>query len=96
MGKPVTWIAQGQWATNRGTAEVVEQLGFGIIGAWISHTGETIEQRELICRAVSSHVTMIEALEVAEATIERLNRHNSANGTLDVIRAAIAKAKGDA
>ena len=34
---------------------------------------------------------MVRALSVAEATIERLNRHNSANGTLDVIRAAIAK-----
>ena len=35
----------------------------------------------------------LEALQLAEATIERLNRHNSANGTLDVVRAAIAKAE---
>lgn len=39
---------------------------------------------------------MLEALELAEATIERVNPkvHNSCGGTLEVIRAAIAKAKG--
>ncbi len=37
---------------------------------------------------------LLAALELAEATIKRLNRHDSANGTLDVVRAAIAKAVG--
>ena len=37
---------------------------------------------------------MVQALELAEATIERLNRHNSADGTLQVIRAALKKAEG--
>src|SRR5579872_1556158 len=31
------------------------------------------------------------ALELSEATIKRLNRHDSANGTLDVINAALGK-----
>jgi hypothetical protein len=43
---------------------------------------------------ISAAPEMLEALELAEATIKRLNRHNSADGTLDVIRAAIQKAKG--
>lgn len=34
---------------------------------------------------------LVEALELAEATIERLNRHDSANGTLDVVRAALGR-----
>lgn len=38
---------------------------------------------------------LLNALELAEATIVRLNRFDSANGTLDVIRAAIAKAHGE-
>ena len=33
--------------------------------------------------------TLLEVLLLAEATIERLNRHDSANGTLDVLRVAI-------
>jgi hypothetical protein len=36
---------------------------------------------------------LLNACELAVATIERLSRHNSANGTLDVLRSAIAKAK---
>ena len=39
--------------------------------------------------------TLLEALLLAEATIERLNRHDSANGTLEVLRAAIALATPD-
>ena len=40
-----------------------------------------------------SHKDLLEACNLAIATVERLNRHNSANGTLDVLRAAIAKAE---
>lgn len=36
---------------------------------------------------------LLNALEIAEATIVRLAKTDSANGTLDVVRAAIAKAK---
>lgn len=44
-----------------------------------------LEDARLIAKAPA----MREALELAEATIARLNRHDSANGTLDVIRAAL-------
>ena len=36
-------------------------------------------------------VTVAEALRLAIATIERLNRHESANGTLDVLREVLAR-----
>ena len=36
---------------------------------------------------------VITVLEMAEATIMRLNRHNSADGTLDVLRQAIKNLK---
>jgi len=35
--------------------------------------------------------TTLEVLRLAEATLERLNRHDSANGTLDVVRAKITE-----
>jgi len=43
-----------------------------------------------------STVTVVEALSLAQATIERLNRHGSANGTLDVLRAVLAREQGEA
>jgi len=62
---PGNWIAQGQWATDRGVAEVVEQEGFGIVGAWISATGEAAEQRERITTAVSMHDRLISHLRAS-------------------------------
>lgn len=40
---------------------------------------------------------LLDALELAEATIERVNPrvHGSCGGTIEVIRAAIRKAKGE-
>ena len=48
------------------------------------------------CKAEQAAPEMLEALELAQATIERVNPkvHNSCSGTLDVIRAVIAKAGG--
>lgn len=49
----------------------------------------------LIVHAVNNYDALISALELAEATIERLDgraKARSAQGTLDVIRAALAKA----
>lgn len=34
------FIRQGEWATNQGVAECIEQEGFGIVGAIIDKTGE--------------------------------------------------------
>lgn len=59
-------------------------------------TENTKANAELIVLAVNSRVRMFEALEMAEATIQRLQRHapGSANGTLDVIRDALKSANG--
>lgn len=58
---------------------------------------ETIKQANaaFIVRACNAHEELLNACKVAEATIVRLERHapGSANGTLDVVRAAIAKAE---
>ena len=43
-------------------------------------------------RLIAAAPAMLEALELAEATVVRLERHNSAAGTLHVVRAAIAAA----
>jgi hypothetical protein len=43
-------------------------------------------------KAIAAVPELIEALELAKATIVRLNRHDSANGTLDVVRTALRKA----
>jgi hypothetical protein len=43
-------------------------------------------------RLIAAAPELLEACALAVATIERLNRHDSANGTLDVLRAALARA----
>ena len=57
-------------------------------------TWDIAERQHANANLIAAAPEMLEALELAEATIERLNRNNSANGTLDVIRSAIAKAHG--
>ena len=65
------------------------------IASWPAPGNESMfANATLIVRAVNAHDDLVAALGIAEVTIERLNRHNSANGTLDVIRAALAKARG--
>jgi hypothetical protein len=54
----------------------------------------TLEMLPADAKLVAAAPDLLEALQLAKATIERLNRHNSANGTLDVIRAALSKADG--
>lgn len=46
-------------------------------------------------KVIAAAPDMLNALLVAEATIKRLDKHGSAVGTLDVIRAAIVKAQGE-
>lgn len=46
-------------------------------------------------RLIASAPEMLNALELAQATIARLDKHASATGTLDVIAATIKKAKGE-
>lgn len=49
---------------------------------------------EANARLIAASPTLYDALEMAQATIERLQRHapGSADGTLDVIRKALTKA----
>lgn len=58
------------------------------------HLAREIDQSN--ARLISAAPDLLQALEMAVATIERLQRHapNSAIGTLGVADAAIAKAKG--
>ena len=63
--------------------------------------GEIAANAALIVRAVNAHADLLATLEMAKATIERLEvKHaggfSSCSGTLDVIRAALAKARGEA
>ena len=53
-------------------------------------------QGEANAQLIAAAPELLEACKLAEATVRRLNRHNSANGTLDVLRDVIAKAEGDA
>lgn len=50
----------------------------------------------ILARVMAAAPDMLNALELAEATIMRLDRHapGAQQGTLDVIRAAIRKARG--
>ena len=57
------------------------------------------EENEANCNLIAAAPGLLEALTLAVATIERLEvKHNgfsSVAGTLDVARAALAKAKGE-
>lgn len=56
----------------------------------------TVHNKVEDARLIAAAPELLNALEMAEATIVRLERHapGSAQGTLDVVRAAIAKAEG--
>lgn len=54
----------------------------------------TAEEFRILVAQARVAIGLLEACELAEATVERLNRHSSANGTLDVLRAAIHEARG--
>jgi len=58
-------------------------------GAQALEHAEHIIRRSRAVRDGSEPPSVIDVLNMAEATIIRLNRHDSANGTLDVIRAAV-------
>ena len=78
------------WVSNEPFMHNVALLTKPQGGTW----SDTIEETEANARLISQAPALLNALEVAEATINRLERHapGSANGTLNVIRTAIADA----
>jgi hypothetical protein len=66
---------------------------FAIVGEAYSQGG-TEDNVLSVARLFAAAPDMRQALIVAQATIERLDKRGSAKGTLDVIAAALAKADG--
>lgn len=85
----------GDWQTVFRNGDFVMLGGNGQTVFMIGDTRRLIPSLE-DRRVIEGAPGMLNALTVAQATIERLQRHapGSANGTLDVIRAAIARATG--
>ena len=87
---PGPWRAVGTdvFAPSKRVAQCDDRLD-------IHFRGEALANARLFAAAPD----LLEAAELAEATIERLQggarAFSSANGTLDVLRAAIARAKGE-
>lgn len=83
---PGPWLENGWYVISEG-------------GDDVCHVHEAMQTtRAANARLIASAPELLAALQVAVATIERLatvrNGFSSANGTLDVARAAIAKATG--
>lgn len=73
---------------------VVEQVGFGRIGMWVTIEGEGYMQRERICKAVSCHEEFVEALDKLITDIDnRAFRRYLQHPVLLAAREALAKAK---
>lgn len=97
-GQASNIVKEWQWQTDSDS----ESLGYmachslaagpKILCRWWGDKSETPSEAALLEAAPD----LLNALSMAQATIERLERHapGSANGTLDVVRAAIAKAGG--
>lgn len=98
MSKAVQWVPMGQRRHGDDVGEVIEQIGFGRIGTWISHTGEAIEQRDQICRAVSCFDDLLAACNaIADDVIpEFLKDHPGSYQSIGLLRRALARAKGEA
>ncbi len=54
----------------------------------------SLPETEDNARLMAASKEMLNALQLAEATIQRLDKHGSAVGTLQVIEAAIRKVEG--
>lgn len=95
------------WSANvKGTPKAPDWIAiFNSTGKWALATlswpagierAEVEANADLIVRAVNSHAELVAALELAQATIERLTVRrgpfSSTDGTQDVIRAALANA----
>lgn len=61
---------------------------------WDPEAPQTSEECDANARLIAAAPDLHAAATLAVATIERLDKNGSAVGTLDVLRAAIAKAEG--
>jgi hypothetical protein len=93
---PTLWVMEGKTLLHIETANVPENETCG--NAFCSLPKSKREWADKIVRAVNSHAAMVEALEVAKATLHRVapcQPYDSTQGTRDVIDAALALAKGE-
>jgi hypothetical protein len=72
---------------------VVEQIGFGRIGMWVTLEGEGYMQRERICKAVSCHHDLLEALEELTSRVDTVMHRGYVGNVIQKAYKAIAKAK---
>lgn len=88
----------GPWTVQErgiGAEHIKVQTMEGLTVARCTSTPDrSINSAEANARLIAEAPAMREALALAEATIVRLNRHDSANGTLEVIRALLARIDG--
>lgn len=88
----------GPWAIESGGLNryVVEESTGNVLASLNYPSHRDIDNERANARLIAAAPELLQALELAKATIERLHRHapNSAKGTLDVVSSAIAKAQG--
>ena len=99
--KSRTWIPMGEGVvyTQRHKpvkTQRIEQVGYGIIGAWLTDTGEGVEQVDRICKAVSCHDDLLAALIRLREWVRHPGVDDSPENeaVIEQAEAAIAKAGG--
>jgi hypothetical protein len=98
---PGPWAVQGQWATDRGTAECIEAEGRGIVGAWLPASEEF---RHEDARLIAAAPELLAALKEAESAIRWAAQEAAGRVKSEIVggwlyhaeqaREAIAKAEG--
>lgn len=83
---------KGPWRYEPGTKTIRTVPGNHWLATLDSWDGAIKHQNDANGIAMAASPTLIQALQLAEATIRRLDRNQSAQGTLDVIRIALAEA----
>lgn len=76
-------IPQGQWATNKGVAECVEHVGFGVVGAVIDR-----HEDKLLLRMTLAAPDLLAALKGLLESAERTNKAFYVDGKAAALRTA--------